>query len=176
MSYDKYSNMEEDEVYIAAKAFFTARGWTLLAGQPPNGSDHLPVVEIKLRGKTRIGSKGALKPDLIAHSSGIFAIVEAKSEHSDSDAQKLREVLNDEHRIQLLYQEMKQRHLFERHRIAVDNSLFRNGLVGVLAHAGPPVPQSDLVSLVFEETGAIRQVLIPNGFSEDTKIAFMGTA
>ena len=39
--------LSEEEVYNGAKRILKNNNYTLLAGQPPRGVDHLPVVEIK---------------------------------------------------------------------------------------------------------------------------------
>ena len=39
--------MREDEIYVATKNWFQKKGFIALAGQPPNGCDNIPVIEIK---------------------------------------------------------------------------------------------------------------------------------
>ncbi len=137
--------MEEDAVYVAAKRFLKERGWTLLAGQPPSGCDHLPVVEVKSTTREGIGSRGAYKPDLIGYCAEVFLLVECKPAHDEGDATKLREILTDPGRVSTLFEELRQRHVFDRHRITTDIARFRRRLRGALAHSGEPNPQPDLL-------------------------------
>ena len=39
--------MNEEEVYIGTKNWFNKNGFIPIAGQPPNGSDSIPKIEIK---------------------------------------------------------------------------------------------------------------------------------
>ena len=39
--------MNEDQIYLSTKSWFRKNGYLVLAGQPPSGSDSIPVVEIK---------------------------------------------------------------------------------------------------------------------------------
>jgi len=39
--------MTEDEVYVRAKRLLREQGWDILGGQPPRGTDSLPVIEVK---------------------------------------------------------------------------------------------------------------------------------
>lgn len=45
--------MSEDEIYVYTKEWLIDKGYKILGGQPPNGSDDFPVVEIKKRKKSR---------------------------------------------------------------------------------------------------------------------------
>jgi len=45
--------MREDLIYILTKKFFLKKNFTLIAGQPPSGSDNLPVIEIKTNNKDK---------------------------------------------------------------------------------------------------------------------------
>jgi hypothetical protein len=138
--------VREDEVYIEAKKALVARDWTLLAGQPPAGCDHLPVVEIKDPLRRALGSRGAFKPDLIAHKGGVILICECKPLFDADDEAKLIAVLADGKRLQELEEEMKGRKIWQRHQIRRPESgfLFR----GALAYAGAYV-DSALLSITF---------------------------
>ena len=137
--------LREDEVYVGAKKLLQHLGWAVIAGQPPRGSDHLPVVEIKSPLRTGIGSEGAFKPDLIAHKEGLTVLVECKSAHNEADARKLRLVLGDQGRVLLLHSEIQQRGLFKRRGLDVNRETFARGLRGALAHSGPVIVQPDLM-------------------------------
>lgn len=131
--------LSEDEVYIGCKTLLADNGWVLIAGQPPDGCDNLPVVEIKMPGRPGIGSEGAFKPDLIASDGQKVMIVECKPQHSPSDVEKLRGVIADQRRISLLFRELIQRRLFERRQISISEEQFRRNLFCGIAHSGEPV-------------------------------------
>jgi len=140
--------LSEDLVYLGTKAFLKAHGWTLLAGQPPNGCNSLPVVEIKCPERKGIGSLGAYKPDLIAARDGIFLLVECKPDHSVRDAIKLADILASGERVNLLYAEICQRKLLERKGIECNAMRFSAGIRGALAHSGSPQRQEHLLSII----------------------------
>ena len=70
--------LSEEEVYNGAKRILTKNNYVLLAGQPPRGVDHLPVVEIKSGTNKEKGSKDSFKPDLVAYKDNILLIIECK--------------------------------------------------------------------------------------------------
>lgn len=142
--------LQEDEVYIGAKAFLKANGWTLLGGQPPSGCNHLPVIEIKDPYRIGIGSKGAYKPDLVAHRDGITLIVECKPDFSRSDEAKLLGILLDPGKKKELYDEMSKRNLFERHGVHIGKGKFERDLRGALAHSGSACSHKSLLILSIE--------------------------
>lgn len=142
--------LQEDEVYIGAKAFLKANGWTLLGGQPPSGCNHLPVIEIKDPYRVGIGSKGAYKPDLVAHRDSITLIVECKPDFSRFDEAKLLEVLSDPGKKMELYDEMSKRNLFERHGVHIGKGEFERNLRGALAHSGSAHSHKSLLVLSIE--------------------------
>ena len=53
--------MNEDQIYLSTKSWFRKNGYLVLAGQPPSGSDSIPVVEIKDFSNLYKGSKGSYK-------------------------------------------------------------------------------------------------------------------
>lgn len=137
--------LSEDAVYVGAKKILKRFGWIVIAGQPPSGTDHFPVVEVKSPLRTGIGSIGAFKPDLVAHREGLTMLVECKPTHSEADARKLRLTLGDRQRVDLLYEEIEQRGLFRRRKIEIGLEEFAEGLRGALAHSGTAIAQPDLL-------------------------------
>jgi len=133
----------------------------LIAGQPPNGCDNLPVVEIKLPGKIGIGSKGAFKPDLIAAKGGVFLIIECKPDHSPSDVDKLRGIIGNRERILLLYEEINQRKLLRRRGIDVTAKDFCGNIKGAIAHSGKPIKLPGLYVLCIEGASGKGKLLMP---------------
>ncbi len=153
-------NLNEDEIYIGAKTLLKQRGWTLLAGQPPDGCNHLPVVEIKSPDSRRLGSGGSYKPDLIASRLGAFLIVECKPSYNDSDVAKIRGILADPLRVSLLFRELQQRHLLERNGIHLTEREFGAGLFGAIAHGEPGKAISDLLVILVKKP-YVRSAFLP---------------
>lgn len=136
--------LREDEVYVGAKALLHRLGWTVIAGQPPAGCDHLPVVEVKAPKRDALGSLGAYKPDLVAVRETWLLLVECKPLHDDADAAKLRAVIHSGERRATLLSELHQRRLLGKRGFSESTSF---SLLGALAHSGPVRLQVDLVVL-----------------------------
>ena len=103
--------MSEDEIYIYTKEWLIAKGYDILGGQPPNGSDDIPVAEIKKEKNQNKGSKGSFKPDLVAKDSKEILVVECKPKYDKDDEEKLNQVLINKKRQQLFVEELLQRRL-----------------------------------------------------------------
>ena len=103
--------MSEDEIYIYTKEWLIAKGYDILGGQPTNGSDDIPVVEIKKEKNQNKGSKGSFKPDLVAKDSKEILVVECKPKYDKDDEEKLNQVLIKKKRQQLFVEELLQRRL-----------------------------------------------------------------
>lgn len=158
--------LTESEVYVGAKAFLQRTGWVILGGQPPDGSNHLPVVEIKEPSRTKLGSQGAYKPDLLAIRHSILLIVECKPDHSETDAAKLREILADEQRIRVLFKEIEQRRLLSRRGLGTPGAEARLGVRGALAHSGTPITQPDLLILLIKDPEGSGRIVAPSHSDE----------
>jgi len=103
--------MNETQVYISVKSYLLENAWHVIGGQPPSGTDHLPVIEIRdplFRGK---GSKGSFKPDLIAWNDYLLAIIELKPTFSQSDRNKVNGVLQSPERIASLWESLIERNI-----------------------------------------------------------------
>ena len=103
--------ISEEDIYIGMKNCLKKCDWKVIAGQPPDGCDHLPVVEIKDKNKIRKGSGKAFKPDLIAYKNNFLLVVECKPKRSQADIDKLNLVSNDFGRRANLIDEIYQRRL-----------------------------------------------------------------
>ena len=133
--------MREDEVYVATKIWFNKSGFITLAGQPPNGCDNVPTIEIKEISNTSKGSKGSFKPDLVFANNHYLILVECKPLDDLGDENKLLEIESDRNRQRLLFEEITQRNIFKRK--GLDNYFpdlisFCKKLRFCLAHSGKP--------------------------------------
>tara|TARA_B110000444_G_C18810630_1_gene582388 strand:- start:245 stop:736 length:492 start_codon:yes stop_codon:yes gene_type:complete len=104
--------MNEDEIYLKTKFWFKKKSFQIIAGQPPNGTDSVPVIEIKDVNNLSKGSKGSYKPDLVAVSDLYLVIIECKPDYNSDDEKKLLIIKNDIERKKMLYEELRQRNLF----------------------------------------------------------------
>jgi hypothetical protein len=133
--------MKEDEVYVETKIWFKKNGFLPLAGQPPNGCDNIPTIEIKEIKNRDKGSKGSFKPDLVFGNAKYIVVVECKPDDDRDDELKLLEVISSKDRQQLLFNEILQRGIFKRKKIEEhfpSFSIFRSKLRLCLAHSGKP--------------------------------------
>jgi len=133
--------MREDEVYVGTKVWFKNIGFIPLAGQPPNGCDNIPTIEIKEINNREKGSKGSFKPDLVFGNSNYLVLVECKPLDDRLDEIKLLEVLSNKDRQRLLYDEIVQRGIFKRKKLEEhfpDFDTFSSKLRVCLSHGGEP--------------------------------------
>lgn len=94
--------MREDLIHVAIRRFLSAHGWTLIAGQYPNGSDELPALFITdptvARDKSpdpRRHAADKIVPDLVSNKAFIMLLIEIKPGYSPSDQEKLLNLLNN---------------------------------------------------------------------------------
>lgn len=91
----------ESSVHVSMREFLRARGWRLIAGEFPGGSDHElyplnvvdPAVARDGSPDPRRHSKGELIPDLVALRERSLLVVEAKPVYSEQDRIKLETLL-----------------------------------------------------------------------------------
>lgn len=110
--------MREDEVYFHTKEALEKTGLKVVAGQPPRGTDRVPVIEVKTVENQTKGSRGSFKPDLVAANEKVILIVECKPTFSVADVKKLRELRSSVDRRRNLAEEIMQRGILHRHSIA----------------------------------------------------------
>jgi hypothetical protein len=115
--------MNETEVYIATKTALKQMGLKLIGGQPPNGTDSFPVIEIADPSISSKGSKGSFKPDLIAFCPNRqkVIIIECKPKFSLSDVKKLLQTAI-KNRLELLAQELRQRGFEKKHGLVIESA------------------------------------------------------
>lgn len=152
----------EGYVYQVIKKHLHEQGWLILGGQPPGGTDHLPVIEIKDPEHLSKGSKGSYKPDLVTFNSELCVIelIELKPGFSRSDQLKLEGILADPGRLLALRDELISRKIFSQ-----DDSFLANLTIrGALGYAGQtPRQQKRLTTyLVRDDTVSVHIPLFTN--------------
>lgn len=144
------NQISETRVYVLVKQYLIRTYWSVLAGQPPSGTDHLPVVEIKDSSLSGNGSKGSFKPDLIAWKEEKLLFVELKPIFSIGDQIKVEGVLNSPERIDSLWEELIQRNLLVSGGARIDSIRERTQVVGGLGYAGQAVEHPHLWRFLVE--------------------------
>lgn len=94
--------MREGDLHVAMRNIFKARGWTLIAGEFPGGSDHelypLNVIDPSVAKDNspdpRRHSLGELIPDLVAMKNDVLLIGECKVAYDSDDSKKLLTLLS----------------------------------------------------------------------------------
>lgn len=84
--------MSEGKIYYFLKHFLLNKDWTLLAGEPPDGSNNVCRIEIRNKDRVGIGSKGSYKIDLIFLQKDILFLIELKPQYNQGDIDKLNEI------------------------------------------------------------------------------------
>lgn len=105
------ADLNETQVFILVKNYLVENNWQVIGGQPPSGTDYLPVIEIRdptYKGK---GSKGSYKPDLIAWYDSKLVIIELKPLFNQPDRDKVNKVLNSPERTKSLWESLIQRNI-----------------------------------------------------------------
>jgi len=130
----------------------------ILAGQPPNGTDRFPVIEIKDPNSALKGSKYSFKPDLVVANDEKLFVVECKPSYSEADVSKLIAISDDSGRRHMLFIELKDRKTLEHGNLNGGYSIesdFNERLDYCIAYAGIYTREDRVCSLVLkEETGA----------------------
>lgn len=139
--------LTEEEVYNGSKRWLRKNDYTVLAGQPARGVDHLPVIEIKQPSGDK-GSRDAYKPDLIAYKNGLFYIVECKPGFDHGDLIKINDVLSSEDRLTNFYNELAQYQLLRKVGYRQSIETFMHSVEGVLAFSGDEGPTCNLHKLI----------------------------
>lgn len=147
--------MDESAIYIAVTTHLKNEGWELLGGQPPSGSDHLPVIEIKDPLYAGKGSKGALKPDLIARKDLTVLIIELKPRFSKSDLHKLLQLLSSPNRINAFWNEIEQRDIRLKDGMSINQLASSAKVEGALGFSGPPGNLQGLRAFLVDPSGAV---------------------
>jgi len=132
----------EEQVYIWTKQLFRADDWTILASDPPRGTD-IPRLEIKEPGgiQSLTKNKNAIINDLVYCKNGVMVLIECKdsSDKITMDVNKLNMLIENRAWRGSLITAMSERSLFAREG-APSVGAVRNGnaLVPALSYPGKP--------------------------------------
>lgn len=153
----------EEQVYVQTKRLFRADGWTLLASDPPRGTD-VPRLEIKEPGGVQSlrKNKNAIINDLVYCKDGRLLLIECKDSGAKTsmDVEKLNTLVGDRDWRESLIAAMSDRSLFARDGAPTVSAVLNgSALVPVLAYPGEP--RSGLrqfVQITFDQGGSRVQI------------------
>lgn len=158
---------------MLSKDWFLSRNFKILGGQPPNGTDRFPVIEIKSGENPEKGSRTSYKPDLVIAAHDVLLVVECKPQFSYSDVAKLRDVFKSEMRRRYLVNEIRQRRSLERHKhklAQLSDELLTLRIRCCVAYCGNRNLVDDIYSLVFKTKSSNGTLFfggkVASGFSE----------
>ncbi len=137
-------NLTETQVFITVRSYLLENDWQVIGGQPPSGTDYLPVIEIRdptYKGK---GSKGSYKPDLIAWHQSNLVIIELKPSFNQPDRDKVNEVLNSPERTRSLWESLIQRNISLGKFGSISEVQSSSKVVGGLGYGGTKVEHPEL--------------------------------
>ena len=158
------SEINETQVFMAVKSYLLENDWQVIGGQPPSGTDHLPVIEIRdpmYKGK---GSKGSYKPDLIAWNDSKLFIIELKPLFNRPDRDKVNGVLNSPERVGSLWECLIQRNIAVGRYGKISEVRSESRVVGGLGYGGTRVEHPELWRF-FVKGGKVE--VTPGSFATD---------
>lgn len=96
----------------------------VLGGEPPGGTDHIPVIEIKDNSNKEKGSKGSKKIDLIAFKDPFFLLLELKKLYANSDVIKLDEITQSSKLRRAFLDALNEKKVLDKHKIKLETSQY----------------------------------------------------
>lgn len=104
--------LDETEIYLLMKRWLKDNGWIVLGGEPPGGTNDIPLIELKDIDYTKKGSKGSKKIDVVGHKQGYFLLLELKALFSYSDIKKLNQITGETKWRAAFIRALKERSIF----------------------------------------------------------------
>jgi hypothetical protein len=157
--------LNETQVFIIVRNHLLESGWQVLGGQPPSGTDHLPVIEIRDPTHQGKGSKGSYKPDLIAWHDSNLLIIELKPSFNRGDRDKVIKVLESPDRVKSLWESLIQRNIVLGEYGPISEFQRSSRVVGGLGYGGTKVEHPDLWRF-FVKDGKVE--VTPGSFATDS--------
>ena len=113
---------KEQKIYLIMKDYLLNNEWVLLGGEPPDGTDTIPRIEIKESNETAKGSKGSKKIDLIAFKNNYFLLIELKDKFDIADVNKLSNIV--ENKRESFIKALKEKKILEKNFIKIDEKQY----------------------------------------------------
>jgi hypothetical protein len=162
--------VREDEIYLLTKQWVIRQKLHVLGGQPPNGTDRFPVIEIKSDQKSEKGSRTSFKPDLVVATTDLLLIIECKPRFDSADVTKLNEIAESPTRLDAFIRELRQRRSLERRDLSLsllsDHELVTRTRFCV-AYSGQYYPVPNMYSLVFSPNASTHSLYFGDSVAEN---------
>lgn len=145
--------MREDQIYSLTKIWLLEKGYSILGGQPPRGTDRFPVIEIKSDEHSDKGSRTSYKPDLVVATNTCLVVIECKPSFDFADVEKLRDIAAAQQRLTALVREIRQRRCLERrnHGLAsLPDSTLETSVRCCISYSGDYRTLDGVYSIVFD--------------------------
>ena len=109
--------LTEPEIYLLLKSWLRKHARRILGGEPPGGTNDIPIIEIKDSEHKMKGSKGSRKIDLVAFRDSYFLLIEVKEIYSYPDIKKLNEIVTERKWRIAFLNALREKRIFELHGI-----------------------------------------------------------
>lgn len=166
--------ISESEIYIRMKEFLSKKyNWVTLGGEPPDGTNTVPRIELKDVETKEKGSRGSKKIDLVFFKEGYFLLNELKSIFNQSDVNKLNEIVGDEKWRRAFIKALDEKRILEMNQIKINPDDYINSkrflIKSITFSEGYKIPDEFVVFFVKEDGIEIR---FGSGISDDVKKLF----
>ena len=148
--------VSETKIYLALKKFLPEKGWILIGGEPPDGTNSMPRIELKDETNISKGSKGSKKIDLLFYKEGYFLLLELKEKYNFSDVKKLNEIRENEKWRNAFMKALEEKRALELKNITIDEEKYIQStqfLIKSIAYSEGKSLLEDFVTLVINEEG-----------------------
>src|SRR3989338_2654144 len=165
--------VSETEIYLKLKRELPKKGWILIGGEPPDGTNSMPRIELKDYSNISKGSKGSKKIDLVFFKGGFFLLLELKEEYDYSDVKKLNEIAQDEKWRNAFITALKEKKALELKNISIDQQNYihsNNLLIKAIAYSEGTAKHDDFVTFIVDKFGI--NLHFGSGISENIKQLF----
>ena len=130
------------------------KGWILIGGEPPNGTNSMPRIELKEEMHTAKGSKGSKKIDLLFFKEGYFLLLELKERYNISDVKKLNEVADNEKWRRAFILALKEKRALEMKNISINAReyiLSNKKLIKAIAYSKGKSNHAEFITFIINE-------------------------
>ena len=147
--------VSETEIYLKLKKELPERGWILIGGEPPDGTNSMPRIELKDYSNLSKGSKGSKKIDLVFFKNGFFLLLELKEKYDYSDVKKLNEIVQKEKWRKAFMIALKEKRALELKNISISQQNYIQSndlLIKAIAYSEGKAKHDDFVTFVIDKS------------------------
>ena len=148
--------VSETQIYLVLKKYLPEKGWILIGGEPPDGTNSMPRIELKDDTHLVKGSKGSKKIDLLFFKEGYFLLLELKEMYNFSDVKKLNEIVETEKWRNAFILALKEKRALELKEIRIDEQeyiLSNKKLIRAIAYSEGTSNHAEFVTFVIGKSG-----------------------